>query len=395
MEMPMTATTDFLGRDALAALYRPTVSAEGLPAAAYTSEEFLKLERERLFPRHWMAIGFASDVPQSGDAWPVTAAGWPLLMVRGRDGTLRVFHNICLHRGMSPVGEPCQGLSTIRCPWHSWTYDLDGTLLAQPNIGGVGINKVDGFDRANLGLREVRADVFLDTVFVNLDGSAPPLADHFAPFMRYFREFDFSLLRRDHARGYGGAWNVNWKIGFESGIEDYHLPWVHPELFEKFAHWEGRGFVDGMMIGTEDEIPSQYRSSIIDLTFGSLPVFPGLSEDANWRGNFMMMFPNVGYSVLPDHLDIFIMLPETPTRSWMRGALYFVGDEALSADREPARQRVREAWNLIGEQDAPIAECVQANQFARDAAGIPNRFSPVWENAIQRFQQLVIEGIDA
>ena len=389
-----TSSADIIGHEALPALYRPTESAQGLPAAAYTSEEFLKLERQRLFPRHWMGVGFDSDVPTSGDAWPISAAGWPLLMVRGRDGHLRVFHNICPHRGMSPVSEPCRNLSTIRCPWHSWTYDLDGTLIAQPNIGGVGINQADGFDRATLGLREVRSDVFLDTVFVNLDGKAPPLADYVAPFTRYFRDFDFSLLRRDHARGSDGYWDVNWKIGFESGIEDYHLPWVHPELFERPVPWQGRGFVDGMMIGTEDEISNEHRSSIVDVEKDALPVFPGLPDGAAWRGNFMMIFPNVGFTVLADHFDSFIMLPETPTRSWLHSALYFVGDEALTPRFEAARQKVREAWDLIGEQDVPVARRVQANQFARDAAGIPNRFSPVWENAIQRFQQLVVEGID-
>ena len=226
-------------------------------------------------------------------------------------------------------------------------------------------------------------------------GKAPPLADYVAPFTRYFRDFDFSLIRRDHARGSDGYWDVNWKIGFESGIEDYHLPWVHPELFERPVPWQGRGFVDGMMIGTEDEISSEHRSSIVDIEKDALPVFPDLPEDAAWRGNFMMIFPNVGFTVLADHFDSFIMLPETPTRSWLRSALYFVGDEALAPRFEATRQKVREAWDLIGAQDLPIAARVQANLFARDAAGIPNRFSPVWENAIQRFQQLVVESIDA
>jgi choline monooxygenase len=392
----MTGLVDIIGLEALAALDRPTGEAEGLPPAAYTSEEFFRLEREKLFPRTWMAIGFASDVPDSGDAWPLTAAGWPLLILRDRKGAVRVFHNICPHRGMSPVAEPCKGLATIRCPWHSWSFDLDGRLVAQPNIGGVGVNHADGFDRDALGLREVRADVFLDTVFVNIDGKAPPLAAYVAPFLRYFREFDFSLIRRNRDLGYEGTWHVNWKIGIEGGIEDYHLPWVHPELFEQRTDWRGRGVTDGMMVGTEDVIPSEHRSSIVDLEKGALPTFPGLPDDAAWRGNFMMIFPNIGYTVLADHFDAFLMLPETPTRSYMRGALYFVGDEAATAPRyEAARRKVREAWNLIGEQDTPLSECVQGNQFAREAAGIPNRFSPAWENAVHRFQQLVVETIAA
>jgi choline monooxygenase len=102
-----------------------------------------------------MSIGVAHEVAEPGDAKPVSVAGWPLVMVRGRDDVARLHQYLRASRH-EPGRRTRKGLSTIRCPWHSWTYDLEGKLIAQPNIGGVGINKADGFDKEKLGLREVR-----------------------------------------------------------------------------------------------------------------------------------------------------------------------------------------------------------------------------------------------
>src|SRR5262245_44270395 len=122
-----------LGQSTIEALKRPAGKAFGLPGAAFTSETFHALENERLFPRSWTAAGVASDIPNAGDALPVTVAGLPLVLVRDRDGQVRAFHNMCRHRGMRLVAEPCSGKSVLRCPWHSWTYALDGRLMATPN----------------------------------------------------------------------------------------------------------------------------------------------------------------------------------------------------------------------------------------------------------------------
>jgi choline monooxygenase len=389
-----TTVESLLGREAVAALMNEPAAAKGLPGKAYTDPEFFRLEQATLFPRRWMAIGVAHDVAEPGDAKPVTVAGWPLVMVRGRDDRLRVFINICPHRGMSPIGEPCKNLTTIRCPWHSWTFDLDGSLIAQPNIGGVGVNKVDGFDREKLGLREVRCGVWMNTVFVNIDGKAPPFEDHIAPLLKHCAEYDFSLLRH-------GGWHdleipANWKLTVEGGIEDYHLPWIHGQIFNGRPNWWGRAVMDGTMVGTESCIPQPADANLINTRSVNLPKFPNLSPEARDMGNFFCMFPNLGVTVLTDHIAVTQFVPQAADRTYYRKDYYFVGDEAASGEKYAAsRKAVGEGWKLINAQDGPLVETLQKNHGVRDRIGIDNRFTPAWEGAVQRFQQLVVETMAA
>ncbi|MDZ4737056.1 MAG: aromatic ring-hydroxylating dioxygenase subunit alpha [Rhodospirillaceae bacterium] len=388
----MTSSVEtLLGSEAIAALMNPNPEkAKGLPGRAYTDPEFFKLEQTDLFPRRWMSVGVANDVPAPGDAKPVSIAGWPLVMVRGRDDRLRVFLNICPHRGMSPIAEPCKGLTNIRCPWHSWTYDLDGALIAQPNIGGVGVNKQDGFDRSALGLRELRSEIWMNTVFVNIDGKAPPLSEHVGHFERYFGEYDFSLLR------HGGYHELdipaNWKLTVEGGIEDYHLPWIHSQIFTGRPNWWGRSVIEGTMIGTESCIPQADDGNLINTRSAMLPKFPNLKPEMRDMGNFVCLFPNLGITVLTDHIAVTQFMPQAADRTHYRKDYYFVGDEAGSgAAYAESRQAVSDGWKLINAQDGPLVAVLQKNHAVRDRIGIDNRFTPAWEGAVQRFQQLVIE----
>ncbi len=123
----MTRTVvEILGKEAIIKLRRPVAEARGLPGAAYTSEEFYQLEQERLFPRTWMGVAFAHEIPDPGDAIPVTVAGLPVILLRDKKGEIRAFHNVCRHRAALVLREPEKGLSNLRCPYHAWTYGLDG-----------------------------------------------------------------------------------------------------------------------------------------------------------------------------------------------------------------------------------------------------------------------------
>ena len=122
----------------LSAVLGATAEASGLPNDVYTNDEFFAHERDTLFAGTWTCVGRGSDAPNPGDVCPVNLMGLPLVMVRGNDGQLRVFHNVCSHRGNRLVAEPCRVTGVIRCPYHSWTYELDGKLRGTPHIGGVG-----------------------------------------------------------------------------------------------------------------------------------------------------------------------------------------------------------------------------------------------------------------
>ena len=127
---------DLLGPDTLDAMARPIAEASALPNVCYTSQRWQELEYERLFARSWFVAGFSHEIPEPGDAMPVEAAGMPLLLLRDREGAVRVFHNVCRHRGAVMVAKPCSGLKLLTCPYHAWAYGLDGALRTRPHFHG-------------------------------------------------------------------------------------------------------------------------------------------------------------------------------------------------------------------------------------------------------------------
>ena len=175
--------------------------ASGLPNPLYNDPELFAEERDRLLGKTWSGIGFAGDLPASGYAKPITFMGLPLVIVRDRDDVLRVFHNVCSHRGMVLINAegPVQG--SIRCPYHSWTYDLSGQLKGTPHIGGVGVHKLDSFACEKHGMKLVSSAVWFDIVFVNLDGEAAPFTQFIAPVVARWQPFlgdsGYSRMRRE------------------------------------------------------------------------------------------------------------------------------------------------------------------------------------------------------
>ena len=156
--------------------------AHGLTSTAYTNEAFFALENERIFPDSWVFAGFVHELAGAGDVAPVTVAGKPVLLVRDAEKQIRAFHNVCRHRCLKLVDKPGNVGHAIRCPYHSWTYGLEGDLRITPYFGGHDPRAVpDGFDRGEHGLAPVRSATWHDWIFVNLNGAAPPFDDFIAP----------------------------------------------------------------------------------------------------------------------------------------------------------------------------------------------------------------------
>ncbi|MEL6426117.1 MAG: Rieske (2Fe-2S) protein, partial [Pseudomonadota bacterium] len=179
-----------MGRDELAAVRRPVAQARGLSNAHYVSEETFAAERQAVLFDTWSGLCVGADVPNPGDAKPVSFLGMPLLVVRDHKNTVRVFQNTCRHRGMILVEEAGPIRGAIRCPYHSWCYALDGRLVTTPHVGGPGQNTHADVDRETLGLIEIRSHVWRDVVFVNISGTAPDFTDHAADLIARFAEVD-------------------------------------------------------------------------------------------------------------------------------------------------------------------------------------------------------------
>ena len=180
----------FLTPEIIQRINRPTAEATGLPNEAFTSSEFLDLEKQLLFRRTWMCAGFVQDIPEPGDIMPTSIGGVPIILTRAQDGEVRAFHNVCRHRGTQLVTESKSGMSSISCPYHGWTYDLDGKLRRRAHFAGP--DKEGSL--AGIRLFEVPCGIWEHLIFVNIDAQAPPLETFMQPVRRQLEGYDFSAL---------------------------------------------------------------------------------------------------------------------------------------------------------------------------------------------------------
>lgn len=374
-------------KDHLSSVLAPTVEASGLPNDLYTSDELFVRERDTLFADGWACVGRGSDVPAAGDVCPVVLMGLPLVLVRGDDGALRVFHNVCSHRGNRLVAERCNVTKVIRCPYHAWTYRLDGELQGTPHIGGVGKHEVDGFRRDQHGLRPVRSREWLDLAFVNLSGNAPAFEDYVAPLMERWKPFVTALDLEKLTPGATHAeltmeLAANWKLAVENFCESYHLPWVHPGLnkrsrLEDHYHIFGEHRFAGQ--GT-----TAYDPDYLDGE--RFPCFDNWTEDRYACAEYIALFPNVWIGLHVDHLYTVILYPVSKDRTVESFRFYYLGD---AAGERFANKRATslEAWHRVFVEDVGVVEGMQIGRASPAFAG--GVFSPVMDEPTHHFHQWV------
>ena len=210
-----------------------------IPAERYTSQEFYELEREHLWRRAWVLAGRSEEVAEPGDYRTFDDLGIPVLLVRGKDGRLRAFYNTCQHRGAPVVREACGSARTLRCQYHSWTYDItDGALIAVPDE-----RDFVGLDRAERCLRQLRCETWDGWVFVNQDPDAPALLDWLAPIPEQLAELQGPNLRTVARRS--EVVPCNWKVTAEAFLEVYHFRHIHQRNGD--SHLDNRGATMGLL----------------------------------------------------------------------------------------------------------------------------------------------------
>ena len=369
----------------LAAVTRPVETARGLPGALYTDPDALALERERLFREGWSSIGYAHDVANPGDVAPVDHLGAPLIMARDKAGVLRVFENVCRHRGMILVEQKRNIGGVLRCPYHSWCYSLDGKLRATPHVGGPGFNAHEAIDPAKTGLTEVRSAVFMGVVFVNLSGAAPEFEDWAAPLIARLGDFhDRPLFHGGPESGFSLEIAANWKLIVENNCESYHLPWVHPGLnaysrLEDHYHLEGHGVFAGQ--GTLVYNP------MLDPEL-AFPDFEGLPEKWATAAEYPTFFPNTFFAVHRDHVWAGHLDPKAVDRTIERIEIFYTTEEAATSDRFRAlREKNAAQWKSVLTEDIMVTEGMQRGRWAPKFDG--GVFSPVMDSPTHAFHDWV------
>jgi choline monooxygenase len=353
----------------------------GLSGRYFTDPGIFALERQAVFEDSWMCIGLSADVPHRGDLFPVTVLGQPLVMVREGE-TLRVMHNVCSHRGALLVDAPGRCGPRIVCPYHSWSYRLDGELVSTPHVGGADRHTCEGIEPTQLGLKTVRSHEWAGHVFVNLSGAAPTFADWIRPVAERFGRIEWANLRRDPALGRQLDVAANWKIIVENFVESYHVPWIHRDLNSvnpMSLHYQILGGHSYLGQGG-----TGYEGNRVSGT--SLPLMKGLSDYSRYEA--LAVFPNLILSPLPDVTFSIILLPDAPGRTRERVEFFYVGEEALLDKHAEARHTGSQFIVNVNAEDVKIVESVQRGRHSRAFVG--GQFAPAQETTSLQFQKMVV-----
>ena len=364
----------------LSRVKEPLGTANGLPNAHYIDPAVFAEERDALLFGQWAGLAVAANVPEAGDAKPITFMGMPLLLLRDRNDQVRVFQNTCRHRGMILVEEPRKIEGAIRCPYHSWCYSTEGKLVSTPHVGGPGQNTHPDVDRSTLGLTEIRSHIWRDVVWVNVDGQAPEFEVAMKPVMERWAEFERPLYHGGADSKFVLSVKSNWKLAVENYCESYHLPWVHPGLnsysrLEDHYNIEEYGAYSGQGTLVYRQLEGANGAKFAD--------FAGL--DAKWdtAAEYISVYPNVLLGMHRDHAFAIVLVPKGPEETEENIHLYYATPET-DAD---LRAKNTEQWKVVFEEDIFVVEGMQRGRHGVNFDG--GRFSPAMDGPTHCFHDWV------
>jgi choline monooxygenase len=327
-------------------------------------------------------------LPKNGFAKPIDFMGLPLAVMRNRTGEINVFHNVCSHRGMILLTEETEVEGMIRCPYHSWTYDLNGNLKGTPHIGGVGQHKVEGFVCEKHNLRKIRSSIWNDIIFINLSGDAEnfkqfiqPLNDRWQLFMGK-KGFDNLAIA---ATGSGMQLTVksNWKLAVENYCEAYHLPWVHPSL-NSYSPLDKHY---NLIVNHNMSGQGSYAYNLSDVAGTSLPQFTDWPKEKIRQAEYISVYPNVLLGLQADHFFSIILMPEKSNQTLEKVQLAYVGTAAVGDKYAACRSSVLESWKVVFDEDVFAVEGMQNGRKSPAYQG--GVFSPILDGPTHHFHQWV------
>ncbi len=341
---------------------QPVNTARSLPPDAYTSDAFYEFERKAIFGREWFCVGREDQIPDPGDYFTVTMAGEPLVVVRGTDAAISVLSAVCQHRGALVAKGSGSCGSYLRCPYHWWTYDLDGKLVTAPQM-----HKAEDFDKALHGLPGLRVDRWNGFVFACLHADTEPISSRLGEFGDYVENYQMGDLRTTEPVTTVGH-PFNWKLMVENGIEPYHASYLHHDMFEfpKERNYTTTAFE------SDAAIVSVVNHGFVDASLNPtyrpyFPVIETLSDEDRRRFGFAAVPPNLMLGWQSDLIFWFLILPTSPhTVDLQWGYLLPQSSHDLQMF-EHLLELSHAGVEDYNSQDLPIAEDMQvglSSQFA-------------------------------
>lgn len=327
----------------------------GQPLApwTYANQEIFDLEYETLFLKRWQLVGHVSEVPNVGDFITLDIGRDSVVVLRGKDEILRAFLNVCRHRASRIFAESgtCRGV--VRCPYHGWTYQLDGSLMAIPQQ-----ENFPGIDKSNLGLHAVQIEVFHGFVFVRVKGSDLSVADQFAHTGHYFEDYDVKNYEKIAVTTVQ-TWDANWKIAWDNFQENYHIPIGHPGLHRLVKENDEWDELDsGVNFGVFEvrEKPSRIEE---ERRYQEMLHYADRRLPDNLKGKWVQfgVTPNLGIDLYPEMLDFFQLIPIGPDRTVVRSSFY--GHKNPTPEEAELRRLNMSINDAVNEEDKILCARVQ------------------------------------
>ena len=342
---------------------KPAELEHSLPSSFYTDSKMFERERRELFARNWVCAGREEEVEEQGSTKIMELFGESIIVARLKDGSLRAHYNVCRHRGARICADDSKwGLSLrggamgefIRCPYHQWTYGLDGRLVNAPHV-----METEGFDPTAFSLRPVGIAVWGGFIFLKLEPGDGDLVsrtlgeDDIGPAPRRLGNYPLARLKTARAISYDVA--ANWKVIAENYNECYHCGGVHPELCNVVPVFRAGA---GLGLDWEEGVP--HREGAWTYTFTGTTnrkPFEGLSEKEKVLHKGELVYPNLLLSMSADHGAAFILWPLAPNLTRVDVRFLFAPDEMARGDFEPAD--AVDFWDITNRQDWAVCERVQ------------------------------------
>ena len=342
-----------------------TSGVKTLPQRYFISDDVFVKERERIFSAEWFCVGRQSQLENAGQYLLADVADESLIIVRDQTERLHGFYNVCRHRGTRMCEEQKgQFAQVIQCPYHAWTYRLDGRLAGAPHM-----EDVEGFDKAEHSLHAVGLALWEGFIFVNLAEDPVPLAERFEPLEGKFSHWNLPQLRPARMIEYDVR--ANWKLIFENYSECYHCPLVHPDL-SKLSPYDSaeNDLCEGPFLGGFMTI-TRGRSLTMSGNACAIPVGDIKAEDHH-RVFYYSIFPNMLLSMHPDYVMVHQIWPRSPGRTLIVCSWFFHPDAFGRADFNPGD--AVDFWDMTNRQDWHVCELSQQGIASR--AYEPGFYSP-------------------
>jgi phenylpropionate dioxygenase-like ring-hydroxylating dioxygenase large terminal subunit len=355
---------------------RDVNAAETLPPVCYSDPAFYAFEKEAIFYREWLIAGRESWVKNPGDYFTISQVGEPLVITRNRDGKLKAMSTVCQHRAML-VAEGHGNTRSFRCPYHHWTYSLDGDLVAAPEM-----DRACDFEKTNVRLHEVKVEVWLGFIFVNFDPDAPPLAPRLAALTEVLKNYD--LAGNDELDKPADLRNEpwNWKVRYENSNDGYHANRLHggpvhdcvPSALARFPELPADTAGYFRFNGTTHQ-----DCSFNPTLKATLPIFPALTIEERNRFLFLCVPPTLTFNCSPSLININMFYIEGPAVMSSRRA-WQVAPGAMKQPLFAERLSMHVITNSeINAQDRHVDELVQIGLQSKFA--IRGRYS--WQETSQ------------